>query len=229
MSRFVQTLKEAGLSDRVFNDRQLARHIGGSDARRYGLVNRSLKDGSLLRIKRGLYTLATEDARTSHHPFIIAQALQTGSYVSFESALSFHGWIPEAVHTTASVSSGRKALNRDTETFGNFSFLPIATEKFHFLAAIDRMQFGSSGALVARPLRALLDIVAQRKVSWTSMDWIEQGLRIDRSELMRLKRADFTALYGAYKHKKVRDFLSALENEVMQLKKTRSTSQAVTQ
>jgi hypothetical protein len=30
------------------------------------------------------------------HPFAVAQALLPGSYVSFETALAFHGWIPHS-------------------------------------------------------------------------------------------------------------------------------------
>lgn len=224
MSKIVNTLKEAGFADRMISDRQLARFAGGSDARRYGLVNRSLKDGSLLRIKRGLYTLAGQDA-PGPHPFVIAQALLPGSYISFETALSFHDWIPETVHTTASVSPGRKTLVRQTDSFGHFSFHPLATERFGFLISVDRARFGSSVALVAQPLRALLDLVAQRKVSWAGLDWIEDGLRIDRSELTHLKRADFAALHGVYKHKKVREFLRALAHDVMQVKRTRDADE----
>jgi len=47
MSKLVQTLKDAGYAHRLFTDRQLARLVDGGDARRYGLVNRALKDGSL--------------------------------------------------------------------------------------------------------------------------------------------------------------------------------------
>ncbi|MEQ9434245.1 MAG: hypothetical protein RJQ02_00340 [Hyphomonas sp.] len=108
MSKLIQALKDAG---RLITDRQLARAVGGGDARRYGLVNRALKDGSLTRIRRGLYTLGEPFQKNTPHPFVVAQALMPESYVSFETALSHYGWIPEAVYTTSSVRPGRKTLS----------------------------------------------------------------------------------------------------------------------
>lgn len=93
MSSLVDQISAAGLADRFLNDRQLAELLGGSDARRYGLVNRALKDGSLIRLKRGCYVLARRYRRYPVHPFAVAQNLVPGSYISFETALSFHGWI----------------------------------------------------------------------------------------------------------------------------------------
>jgi hypothetical protein len=218
MSKLVQTLKDAGYEHRLFTDRQLARLLGVGDARRYGLVNRALKDGSLTRIKRGLYALGDRYQHGAPHPFAVAQALVPGSYISFETALSYHGWIPEAVYTTASVNAGRKTLTRDTDRFGHFSFHPLAIAPYQFLVSVDRVEMGKSVALVAQPLRALMDLVAFRKASWTGLEWIEQGLRIERSRLTALHHSDFNALRDVYKHKLVRFFLRALEQDVMTLK-----------
>ena len=224
MSKLVQTLKDAGYAHRLFTDRQLARLVHGGDARRYGLVNRALKDGSLTRIKRGLYALGERYQQGAPHPFAVAQALMPGSYISFETALSYHGWIPEAVYTTASVNTGRKTLTRDTDRFGQFSFHPLAIAPYQFLVSVDRIGMGKSVALVAQPLRALMDLVALRKANWAGLDWIEQGLRIERSRLMALHRSDFDALRDVYKHRQVRLFLSALEQAVMSLKESGSLS-----
>ena len=89
---------------------QLARLLDGTPQRRYNLVNRALKHGELLQLRRGLYLLAPQSANKLPHPFVLAQALQTGSYISFETALSFHGWIPESVPVTLSVVPGLLAM-----------------------------------------------------------------------------------------------------------------------
>src|SRR3546814_17103622 len=57
MSSLAQQITAAGLADHILSERQLGRLLGGGDARRYGLVNRALKDGSLLRVKRSNYLL----------------------------------------------------------------------------------------------------------------------------------------------------------------------------
>ena len=56
------------------------------------------------------------------HPFVLAQAFAPGSYISFETALAWHGWIPEAVFTTASAVSGRKSRQYEYDKKINFSF-----------------------------------------------------------------------------------------------------------
>ena len=101
---------------------QLGEAIDGGAARRYALVNRALKDGSLVRLKRGTYLLGKSYRSDAIHPFAVAQALIPGSYVSFETALAHHGWIPEAVYATASVTPGRKTLEFDTPVMGRFTF-----------------------------------------------------------------------------------------------------------
>ena len=133
MSALAQKVAAAGLADRIISERTLRDLLGDGDARRYGLVNRALRDGSLMRVKRGTYVLGRRYRSDKVHPFTVAQGLVPGSYVSFESALAHHGWIPEAVFTTASVSPGRKTLSFDTPDFGAFRFHPLATADYRFL------------------------------------------------------------------------------------------------
>lgn len=212
MSSLTEQVTAAGLADHILSERQLARLLGGGEARRYGLVNRALKDGSLLRVKRGTYLLGRRYRSETVHPFVIAQSLMPGSYISFESALAWHGWIPEAVFVTASVSPGRKTLHYETPDFGAFSFHPLAIADYQFLAAVDRVQMGKLTAFVAQPLRALMDLVTLRKQSWSGIDWLVQGMRIDEERLASLGRKDFGKLKSVYKHKAVNAFLTALES-----------------
>lgn len=104
----------------MLTERQLARILGGSDDSRYALVKRSVKAGALARIKRGLYVLASRFRKQPVHPFHLAQALDDGSYITMESALVYHGWIPEAVPATISVTPGRKSVTLDHPEFGRF-------------------------------------------------------------------------------------------------------------
>ena len=211
MSPLAQQITAAGLANHVLSERQLARLLGGGDARRYGLVNRALKDGSLLRVKRGTYVLGQRYRSEAVHPFALAQSLVPGSYISFESALAYHGWIPEAVFTTASVSPGRKTLHYETAGFGTFDFHPLAIADYRFLTAVDRVKMGKLTAFIAQPLRALMDLVALRKESWSGMGWLTHGMRIDEGALASLGRRDFTKLKSVYKHKVVNAFLTTLE------------------
>ncbi|MEK6630557.1 MAG: hypothetical protein AABY89_07470, partial [Acidobacteriota bacterium] len=54
------------------------------------------------------------------HPFLVANALHRGSYVSLQSALAFHGVIPEQVPTVTNVGPGRPETVRTV--LGTFAF-----------------------------------------------------------------------------------------------------------
>jgi hypothetical protein len=215
VQRLVENIIKQGLAARILSDRQIGRIIDGSgSASRYGLVNRALKAGELVRIRRGLYTLAPCYRPEPAHPFVIAQALVANSYVSFETALSFHGWIPEAVHVTASVVPGRKSSELEHPLFGSFTFHPLALDRDYFLELIERRQFGQQAALVAKPLRALTDLVAFRKLSWQGLDWLVDGMRIDADRLRTVTRKEIDILSDVYKQKRPNEFLAALAKEL---------------
>ncbi len=220
MSSLAQQISAAGLGDRIFSERQLGETLGGGNARRYGLVNRALKDGSLIRIKRGTYTLATSYRSVAVHPFAVAQALLPGSYISFESALAYHGWIPEAVFVTTSVTPGRKTLEFPATEFGPFKYHPLAIADYRFLNGVERVTFDTLTAFVAQPLRALIDLVALRKLRWSGLDWLTSGMRIDDEVLLALSRKDFAAVRPAHKHKAVNSFLAELEDAVVTAKRS---------
>ena len=214
MQTLTQQLIDLGLKNRVLADSQLARIVGGSPQRRYGLVNRAMKAGELLRLTRGSYLLADRFRDYPSHPFALAQAFVPGSYVSFETALAHHGWIPEAVYTTASVVPGRKSLDYTHPVFGRFSFHPLAIQTGYFLELVERVQITQQALLVAEPLRALMDLVCLRKVEWQGMEWLIEGMRIDDEILRTVTRADIRILELVYKQKRVKTFLTSLAREL---------------
>lgn len=220
MSNLAQQVSATSLRNRIFTERQLGEALGGGSARRYGLVNRALKDGSLIRLKRGTYTLAQTYHSAPLHPFAVAQALHQGSYISFESALAFHGWIPEAVFVTASVTPGRKTLELPATAYGAFKFHPLAIEDYRFLYGVRRVSFDKHTAFVAQPLRALMDLVALRKVQWSGLDWLTDGMRIDDDVLLSLSRKDFAEVKQVYKHRAVNSFIAELEDAVVTAKRS---------
>ena len=220
MSALISLITHGGYADRILNDRQLARLLGGSDDRRYGQVKRALKSGELIRVMRGHYVLADTYRTQPVHPFALAQTLVTGSYVSMETALAFHGWIPEAVYTTASVTPGRKSKSVQHKQFGRFEFNPLALHKSGFLAGVERHVLSHQAVLVASPLRALMDLAAFRKQEWAGVSWIESGLRIGPEHLLATRQQDFAALGDVYKHKVARSFLAGLEAAARDMRST---------
>ena len=214
MKSLTEKVTESDQVNRVFSETQLRRMLDGSDARRYGLVNRALNVGELHRIKRGLYVLDNKYRDFPLHPFALAQMMVPGSYVSLETALAHHGWIPEAVYTTASILPGRKSKNYDHEKLGSFTFHPLAIHKGCFLELVLREQVNQQAMLIAKPVRALMDLVCLRKKEWQGMDWLVDGMRIDYEYLRTITGADIRTLKLVYKQKRVKKFLEELAREL---------------
>jgi hypothetical protein len=214
MQTLTQLVIKADLANRVLSDIQLARLVEGSPQRRHSLVNRAIKAGELLRLRRGSYVLDAPFRDYPIYPFALAQAFVPGSYISFETALAHHGWIPEAVYTTASVTPGRKSVSYEHAQFGSFTFHPLAIQDGYFLERIERQQVDHQAFLLASPLRALMDLVCLRKSAWQGMDWLLEGLRIDHELLRGVTGADIRILASVYKQKRVKDFLKAFAREL---------------
>lgn len=214
MNRMTGQIIDAGFADRVLTERQLVRIVGGSDDSRYALVKRGLQSGALVKVRRGRYVLADKFRSQPVHPFNLAQAFVPGSYVSMESALAFHGWIPEAVYSVANVTPGRKSIAISHSLFGRFTFHPLAVHRLGFLTGIERHVINDQPMLVARPLRALLDLIAFRKLDWKGLGWLTEGLRIDAEHLQTIGPDEFQSLRQVYMHKAVRAFLDQLEQAI---------------
>jgi len=213
MRTLTERIIAQGLANRFIRAAQLSRIIDGSPERRYGLVNRAMKSGELVRVQRGLYVLADRYRDYPCHPFALAQALVPGSYISFETALAFYGWIPERVFTTASVTPGRKSRRYENEKLGVYSFQPLAIRSGFFLELVNRVRVDEQLMLVAKPCRALMDIICLRKVAWEGMEWLWEGLRIDPGLLSSITSREMNILEQVYKHKRVKSFLSSFCRE----------------
>jgi len=210
MQTLTQELINQGLENRVLTEKQLARVLGGSPQRRYGLVNRALKVDELLRLTRGKYLLADRFRDFPAHPFALAQAFVQGSYVSFETAMAHHGWIPEAVYATASVTPGRKTQVFESRQFGRFSFHPLALHSSGFLELVQSVKITQQSMLVAEPFRAMMDLVCLRKIEWQGLGWLTEGLRVDEEYLNSIPESDFEILIRVYKQKRVKSFIDSL-------------------
>ena len=132
----------------------LAGEVSAAQARLQ--LSRWVKAGRLLQLRRGLYALAPVWQKGEPpHPFLIANALQRGSYVSLQSALAFHGVIPEHVPVVTSVGP-RRPETVHTE-MGIFQFNHLAGG---LLFGYKRLEVAPRQfAFVAGPEKALLDLV----------------------------------------------------------------------
>ncbi len=211
MQTLTTMLRERGLGNHVLTETQLARLIEGSAQRRHNLVNRAVKAGELQRVRRGLYLLPRRYRDFDCHPYALAQMLVPGSYISLETALYHHGWIPEAVYTTSSIVPETKSSEREDETMGRFSFHPLAYVSGYFLELVAREMILQQATLVARPVRALMDLVCLRKEEWQGLQWFERSLRIEPSSLQTITGDQIRTLKLVYRHKRMQRYLAEME------------------
>lgn len=69
----------------------LAGECSSAETRRQ--LSRWASAGKIIQLRKGLYALAPPFAQNKPHPFVIANALVRGSYVSVQSALAHYGMI----------------------------------------------------------------------------------------------------------------------------------------
>jgi len=214
MQTLTERLIQARLADRVVNRDQAARLLDGSAQRRYNLVNRALKAGELIRLRRGLYVVSPAVSGRLPHPFVIAQSLASGSYVSMESALAWHGLIPESVPVTLSVVPGRRAIDVGHEVAGMYRFVPLALRRGYFLQAVDRHEISGQHALVADPVRAMLDIICYRRLAPADMPDFVGSMRIDVDDLGPIGPEQWDIMTETYLHRRMRECIKVLRSEL---------------
>jgi hypothetical protein len=184
----------------------LAGDVDPADVRRQ--LSRWVKGGRLLQLRRGLYALAPPYRKVKPHPFLVANRLVPGSYVSLQSALAYHGLIPEHVPVTTSVTTGRP--QRRESPLGSFLYHHVRPDLLSGYR-LEKLGDGQE-ALVATPTKALADLVglvpgADSRAYLSELRL--QGLeRIEPSELL-----DHPILGGRPKIRRAVRHLAALAEE----------------
>jgi len=118
-------------------------------------LSRWVKAGRLYQLRRGLYALAPPFQKIKPHPFLLANRMVRGSYVSCQSALAHYSLIPETVPVIVSVTTGRPG-RRETP-FGALEFRHV---KPALLFGYRQVELGGGAqAFLATPEKALLDLI----------------------------------------------------------------------
>lgn len=131
----------------------------------------------IYQLRRGLYALAPPYRNRAPHPFVVANLMVRGSYVSCQSALAHHGLIPEFVPEITSVTTGRPG--RWETPLGRFSYRHVKRE--FFAGFRSEPMAGNGQVFVATPEKALLDLVHLTPGA-DSPDYLRE-LRLDLGKL----------------------------------------------
>lgn len=138
-------------------------------------------EGSLIRIKRGLYCLSPIVSGTEPDVLAAANVIRATSYISFETALSFYGLIPERVDEIMSACTERGRLFKTP--IGTFSYRAVPQDWFQ-IGIRSRMRDGGAAILVATPEKAIGDLLlARANLRVSSPDslrsFLEEDIRLD--------------------------------------------------
>ena len=118
-------------------------------------VSSLLRQGSIVRVKKGIYVLGSAYRDRPFSRELLANMIRGPSFVSFEYALSYHGLIPERVSTVTSATTKRSKVY-DTPV-GRFSYRHVP--KRYFSVGMTWIEGKEVSFLMASPERALADQV----------------------------------------------------------------------
>jgi predicted transcriptional regulator of viral defense system len=145
-------------------------------------LSRFMKQGRVIPLRRGMYTLADIYRHTALVPAVLANNLYRPSYLSGLWALEYYDLIPETVIWLTSVTP--RVPRRFENKFGIFEYRNIRQSAFFgYLSA----PYGGADILVARAEKALLDHWHLEPGEWTEARLIEMRYQnIDTVDKHRL-------------------------------------------
>ncbi|MGN0918519.1 MAG: hypothetical protein ACI4NO_05195 [Oxalobacter sp.] len=115
-------------------------------------IGRMVKSGHLIPVIKGLYE--TDRSVPGHY---LAGIIYGPSYLSFEFALAWHDFIPEAVYIFTSATCGKKRKKRYETPFGVFTYRDVPTTAFPYGTRLYSEEGYSF--VVASPEKAICDVI----------------------------------------------------------------------
>jgi len=174
-------------------------------------IQRLIASKDIVRIRKGLYVFAEPYRKQAIILEQLANLIHGPSYVSLETALSFHGLIPERVITITSVTGGR---SREFNTpFGVFTYRHLSPARYAVGAILETR--AEIPFLIASAEKALADkIWMDKRFPGKSLKdfgaYLEDDLRIDREALNALDAKRLAAIGKAYGSMKINNLLGFL-------------------
>ena len=143
------------------------------------LITKLVKNGWLMRIKRGLYAISDLSTRgfLTLSPYVVANLLVPDSYVSFESALQQYGMFDQLTDKTISVSLKMYKAVKLNST--EYSFVKTKPE-YYF--GWQEVNVDNKTVRVATPEKALIDMVNFHKSQY-AIDLVIEKLLEHKNDL----------------------------------------------
>ena len=209
MLNIIEQIRE-NIPQDILTDDILINLWKGSSNSRYGVIKRAIAKRELIHVRRGLYLLAKKYQRKNPNLFELAQWIYGPSYVSLESALSYHGCIPESVYAVTSICS-RNAKEFRTP-YGIFTYKRVPYPMLYL--GVDCVQSENSTFFVATPLKAIVDYVYTYQKHWQGVAPLIKSLRIEQHLLHQWNYDLLDELKEVYTNYRVQRFLKGLKKDL---------------
>jgi predicted transcriptional regulator of viral defense system len=161
-----------------------------------------MRSGAIIRVKKGLYVFGDGYRRKPYCRELLANLIYGPSMVSLETALAYHGLIPERTEAMTSVTAGR--ARRFETPIGLFVYRPTPC------CSIGVEQAGGEGAqfLIACPERALADRIrgergGEVRTQKEMARYLFENLRIEEDRVRGMDADLMADLSVALKSRKV--------------------------
>lgn len=175
----------------------LAPHVNNVNAK----ISYMVKNGDLIRLKQGVYVFGKVYQKIPVDLVSAANTLYAPSYISFDYALSYYGFIPERVYEITSATLRAKKIYETP--IGRFSYthVPLAAYALGVDWLYDKQ---NGGKLIATAEKALCDKIRYdrglgRLTQVKAMNYLEHDLRIEWEMLVTLDTELITQIANAYK------------------------------
>lgn len=158
-------------------------------------ISEMVKSGQLTMVRKGLYIPGPELDVAPPHPFLTANHLYGPSYISLQSALAFHGMIPERTYGVSSVSM-KRSTQYETAA-GAFSYTRVPMPYYSF-GITSQVLTEKQVVLMASPEKAVCDIIITssgvnlRSVAQTKA-FLFDDLRLDENKVSDLQLAEIAS------------------------------------
>jgi len=119
-------------------------------------VSKLEKSGKIIRLKKGLYVISPDLSKQILSEELIANHLSGPSYISFETALSYYGLIPERVYTVKSATTKRKKVYHTP--IGIYEYITVPEDYFS-IGLTQKIIQDSYAFVIATPEKALCDMI----------------------------------------------------------------------
>ena len=150
------------------------------------------KEGSIIRLKRGLYVVSPKISGKLLSIELIANHIYGPSYVSMESALRYYGLIPEKTYNIDSMTIKRSRKFDNSIARFKYTYCPSS----YYAIGVNQVAKEDVSFLIASPEKALCDVIIytpqlRLRSVIALQEYLREDLRLDMDTFFKMKISIF--------------------------------------